>query len=126
MNGAAAAAREALERLVVDVPDFPEPGVVFKDISPLLGDHEGFTAVIEALAATGRDRGWPTVLKASSSRSWRLLSRTSLPTPEQECRAAVDDNIQLPYTFRVYGRSTGYAVRIVERDGAWTVRRSRR
>jgi len=49
------AARDALERLVVDVPDFPEPGVVFKDITPLLADHEGFSAVITALAAAGRD-----------------------------------------------------------------------
>ncbi|WP_372727489.1 adenine phosphoribosyltransferase [Nocardioides sp.] len=48
-------AREALERLVVDVVDFPEPGVVFKDITPLLADHTGFTSVIEALAEAGRD-----------------------------------------------------------------------
>ena len=49
------AARAALDRLVVDVPDFPEPGIVFKDITPLLADHDGFTAVIAALAAAGRD-----------------------------------------------------------------------
>lgn len=48
-------AGEALRRLVVDVPDFPEPGVVFKDITPLLADPVGFAAVIEALAAAGRD-----------------------------------------------------------------------
>jgi len=48
-------AREALERLVVDVPDFPEPGVVFKDITPLLADHAGFSAVVAALAEAGRD-----------------------------------------------------------------------
>ena len=48
-------AREALQRLVVDVPDFPEPGVLFKDITPLLADHDGFTAVVPALAAAGRD-----------------------------------------------------------------------
>ncbi|MDQ4052307.1 MAG: adenine phosphoribosyltransferase [Actinomycetota bacterium] len=48
-------AAEALEKLVVDVPDFPEPGIVFKDITPLLADHAGFTAVIEGLAAVGRD-----------------------------------------------------------------------
>jgi adenine phosphoribosyltransferase len=46
--------QEALERLVVDVPDFPEPGVVFKDITPLLADHDGFTAVVQALADAGR------------------------------------------------------------------------
>ena len=44
-----------LRGLVVDVPDFPEPGVVFKDITPLLADHDGFAAVVEALAAAGRD-----------------------------------------------------------------------
>jgi len=55
VTDAAAAAREALDRLVIDVPDFPQPGVLFKDISPLLADHDGFTAVIAALAAAGRD-----------------------------------------------------------------------
>jgi adenine phosphoribosyltransferase len=48
-------ARAAMERLVVDVPDFPEPGVVFKDITPLLADHDAFTATVAALAAPGRD-----------------------------------------------------------------------
>ncbi len=49
------AAREALARLVVDVADFPEPGVVFKDITPLLADPQGFRVVVDALAAAGRD-----------------------------------------------------------------------
>lgn len=49
------AARAAMERLVVDVPDYPEPGVVFKDITPLLADHDGFHAAILALADAGRD-----------------------------------------------------------------------
>jgi adenine phosphoribosyltransferase len=48
-------AGEILRRLVVDVPDFPEPGVVFKDITPVLSDHASFDAVVEALAAAGRD-----------------------------------------------------------------------
>jgi adenine phosphoribosyltransferase len=56
------AAREALGRLVVDVPDFPEPGVLFKDITPLLADHTGFTAVVEWLAAAGRDETGATVV----------------------------------------------------------------
>jgi adenine phosphoribosyltransferase len=46
---------EVLTRLVRDVPDFPEPGVVFKDISPLLADHAAFSAVITELARAGRD-----------------------------------------------------------------------
>jgi adenine phosphoribosyltransferase len=44
-----------LDGLIRDIPDFPKPGVVFKDISPLLADHEGFSAVIEALSRAGRD-----------------------------------------------------------------------
>ena len=47
-------ARAALGRLVVDVQDFPEAGIVFKDISPLLGDADGFAAVVAALADAGR------------------------------------------------------------------------
>lgn len=49
-----AAVVETLQRLVVDVPDFPEAGVLFKDITPLLADPDGFAAVVAALAAAGR------------------------------------------------------------------------
>ena len=48
-------AAEALTRLVRDVPDYPEPGIVFKDITPLLADHQALTDVINALAEAGRD-----------------------------------------------------------------------
>jgi adenine phosphoribosyltransferase len=37
--------------LVRDVPDFPAPGVVFRDITPVLADGEAFTTVSVALAA---------------------------------------------------------------------------
>jgi adenine phosphoribosyltransferase len=37
---------------VRDVPDYPKPGVLFKDITPLLGDADAFGAVVEAMAAT--------------------------------------------------------------------------
>ena len=53
-SGSAAAA-EVLGRLVVDVPDFPEPGVVFKDITPVLADPAAFGLVVAALADAGRD-----------------------------------------------------------------------
>lgn len=55
-------ASAALRRLVVDVADFPEPGVVFKDITPVLADPEAFGLVVEALADAGRDQnGRPVV-----------------------------------------------------------------
>ena len=37
-------AQEALQRLTVDVPDWPEKGVTFKDITPVLADHHAFSA----------------------------------------------------------------------------------
>jgi len=36
--------------LVRDVPDYPQPGVMFKDITPLLADGAAFAAAIDALA----------------------------------------------------------------------------
>lgn len=41
---------ERTAALVADVPDFPEPGVVFKDITPLLADGEALKAVVDDLA----------------------------------------------------------------------------
>ena len=38
---------ERLRALVRDVPDFPKPGVVFKDITPLLADEVAFSSVID-------------------------------------------------------------------------------
>lgn len=39
----------AYEHLIIDIPDYPEPGVVFKDITPLISDERGFSACIDAL-----------------------------------------------------------------------------
>ncbi|MFO0751367.1 MAG: adenine phosphoribosyltransferase [Myxococcota bacterium] len=39
---------------ILDVPDWPKPGIVFKDITPLLADGPAFSAVTEAFAAAVR------------------------------------------------------------------------
>jgi adenine phosphoribosyltransferase len=46
---------EVVRAHVRDVPDYPKPGIVFKDITPLLADKDAFGRVIEALAAPWRD-----------------------------------------------------------------------
>jgi adenine phosphoribosyltransferase len=46
---------ERIAGLLRDVPDFPEPGIVFKDIAPLLADGAAFDAVIHALAESADD-----------------------------------------------------------------------
>lgn len=49
------AAAEAIGRTVRVIPDYPKPGISFKDITPLLADAQAFATVIHALAAAGRD-----------------------------------------------------------------------
>jgi adenine phosphoribosyltransferase len=41
--------------LIRRVPDFPEAGVMFQDITPVLGDSAAFRAVVDAMAATVGD-----------------------------------------------------------------------
>lgn len=41
-----------VRELIHDVPDYPEPGVVFKDITPLLADGPAFRAVVDHMAST--------------------------------------------------------------------------
>jgi len=43
--------------LIVDIPDYPEPGVIFKDITPLMADPKGFAAAIDDLADHFKDAG---------------------------------------------------------------------
>ncbi|MEE2887862.1 MAG: adenine phosphoribosyltransferase [Planctomycetota bacterium] len=38
-----------------DVPDFPKPGIMFKDIAPLLADHGALTHCIDQMAAAVAD-----------------------------------------------------------------------
>lgn len=42
--------------LIRDVPDFPKPGIRFKDITPLLADPAGFSWVVETMAEPWRDQ----------------------------------------------------------------------
>jgi adenine phosphoribosyltransferase len=43
-------AAEIVDRLTVAVPDFPEPGVLFRDLTPTLADAEGLRAITDELA----------------------------------------------------------------------------
>lgn len=43
-------AAEVVTALTREVPDFPEPGVLFRDLTPVLADDRGFAVLTEALA----------------------------------------------------------------------------
>jgi len=46
-----------IERWVRPIPDWPVPGVTFRDITPLVAQPEAFASVIDALAAAGAELG---------------------------------------------------------------------
>jgi len=47
--------RDLLSGLIRDVPDFPSPGIVFKDVTPLLADATAFASAVDAIVlAFGR------------------------------------------------------------------------
>ncbi|MEM9824949.1 MAG: adenine phosphoribosyltransferase [Planctomycetota bacterium] len=45
-----------LYRLVRDIPDYPKPGILFRDITPLLADAEALAQSVEAMAAPFADQ----------------------------------------------------------------------
>jgi len=47
---------DALRLAIRDVPDFPKPGIVFKDITPLLADARLFRSACDSMAAPFRDQ----------------------------------------------------------------------
>jgi adenine phosphoribosyltransferase len=48
---------EQLTELIRDIPDFPEPGIVFKDITPVLADADAFALLIDELAEPFEGKG---------------------------------------------------------------------
>ena len=46
-----------IESLIRAIPDFPIPGILFRDITPLLKDKQGFRAAIDLFVDRYKDRG---------------------------------------------------------------------
>jgi adenine phosphoribosyltransferase len=55
-----------LEAKIRDIPDFPRPGIVFKDIMPLLEDAAALREAVEQLAAFGEPKRPDLVLGAEA------------------------------------------------------------
>src|SRR5229473_7573436 len=41
---------DEFKQLIRDIPDFPQPGILFRDITPLIGDAHGLAAIIDQVA----------------------------------------------------------------------------
>jgi adenine phosphoribosyltransferase len=55
-----------LRNFIRDVPDFPKPGILFKDITPLLRSPEALEAAVQALAEPYRGRGISNIVAIES------------------------------------------------------------
>lgn len=73
---------DEIKSLIRDVPDFPKPGIVFKDITPLLSHPDGLAATVDHLAARVTDINADGIL-AIESRGFifgaALAQKLSLP-----------------------------------------------
>lgn len=57
---------DQLRKLIRDVPDFPKPGILFKDFTPLLADPRGLALAVELMANPYRGLGIDLVVGAES------------------------------------------------------------
>src|SRR6201986_3031474 len=55
-----------LKTLIRDIPDFPKPGILFHDITPLLADPSGLALAVELLANPFRGKNIDLVVGAES------------------------------------------------------------
>jgi adenine phosphoribosyltransferase len=55
-----------LRALIRDVPDYPDPGILFRDITPLLGDGPGFRDACDQLTERFRSAGVETIATIES------------------------------------------------------------
>lgn len=60
---------ERLKKLIRDIPDFPKPGIMFKDITPLLADPSGLSMAVELMANPWRDHR-PDIVVGTESRGF--------------------------------------------------------
>ena len=79
----ATSARVDLREYVRDIPEFPRPGIVFKDITPMLLEPRALRAAVEALAGFARPLA-PDIVLAAEARGFVLgaaLAIRSAPYP---------------------------------------------
>src|SRR5690606_14291942 len=55
-----------LKEYIRDVPDFPKPGILFRDITPLLADHRAFNYAIDLFAEHFENKGVTDVIAAEA------------------------------------------------------------
>ena len=102
---------EDLRSFIRDVPDFPKPGILFRDITPLLASPEAFRAAVQYMAEPFRDRPIDLVA-AAEARGFVFAAPLAL-----ELRAGfvpIRKPGKLPYETHSYSYELEYGTNTVE------------
>ncbi len=65
-DAALEAIKEEILRHIREVPDFPEPGISFKDVTPLIEEGSAFHAAVEALGRATENTDYSRILSADA------------------------------------------------------------
>lgn len=83
-----------LKQAIADVPDFPRPGILFRDISPLLRDH--FDATVQALDALLTEEEWSEIDALAGIESRGFILGAALATRRRKGFVLVRKQGKLP------------------------------
>lgn len=100
---------DSIKRLIRDIPDFPKPGIIFKDITPILGDPAAMARITGAFESALKSLK-PTRIVGIESRGFifgaTLAAAMELPfTPVRKPGKLPYDKISVSYTLE-YGEGT--------------------
>ncbi len=57
---------DVIKQSIQTIPDYPKPGILFRDVTSLMEDPTAYQATIDALAAQYRDQGFTKVIGTES------------------------------------------------------------
>ena len=75
-----------IERYLRDVPDFPKPGIIFKDITPLLQDAEGLRTSIRLLEEAVDPAGYDLAARQGVGLGVGVVRLVGVGRRVRECR----------------------------------------
>lgn len=73
---------EAIKKAIRDVPDFPKPGIIFKDITPILLDSELTKSIVDELANKQKNQKLDAIVGIESRGFWfgvMLANKLEIP-----------------------------------------------
>jgi len=106
-----------LAQFIVDVPDFPKPGILFRDITPLLRSH--FREAVEALDGLWSEREWSEADAVAGVESRGFILAAALAERRGKGFVPVRKKGKLPppVVEREYGLEYGSGVLEMQRGG---------